>query len=292
MLVPSEEAKEFMDFQKNFDPNQKGIIEKDDDWYYNDQTHVTNSQLKHLIDGGPQHLKAYYDKKIGLDKPEYIFGRAQHCLLFEPEAFNSRFYSIDDEEICIEASGANWKAENKSPRATKIYKEWIAAILASNTNRQLLSFDDFTSINNMIDKLLSYKQVREMIESCTKREAIYSNELLGVKTKCKVDAINPGNFIVDYKSTKDPATIHKFKNVVRNYHYDRQGAFYGDITKTKPFWFIVQEKTYPHTVCLAELSGESRDEGTVKYQYGLEMYKNHFVNKKSEIDNYFEVGSI
>lgn len=292
MLIPSTEAEDFMKFQKSFDPNEKGIIDKDDDWYYSDKKFVTNSQLKHLIDGGPQHLKAYYEKKKNEDKPELIFGRAQHCLLFEPEAFNGRFYTIDDTDVCIEASGKDWKEQNKSPRATKIYKEWLSGILAENSHRALLSMEDYTSINNMIDKLISHNQIREMIESCTKRETIYSNRLENVDVKCKVDAINPGNFIIDYKSTKDPATLYKFKYVMKNYNYDRQAAFYGDITKTKPFWFIVQEKTYPYTVCLAELSGESRDEGTIKYRFGLEMYKKHFIENPKEIDSYFEIGSV
>jgi len=263
-FIPSDEAKDFMDFKKNHDPNLSSIIEKDDEWYYNDKMYVTNSHLKHLIDGGPQHLKAYYEKDN----------------------------SIDDEDICIEASGKNWKEENKSPRATKIYKEWLAKILQENKNRQMLSPSDFMDITNMIDKLMGYSQIREMIEAAPKRETIYSNKIMGINCKSKLDACNPGNYILDYKSTKDPATLYKFKYVMNNYNYDRQAAFYRDVAKIPNFWFIVQEKTYPYTVCIAELSPDSYEIGKKKYEFGLEMYNKHFIKNPKEIDSYFESGTI
>lgn len=292
-FIPSDEAKDFMEFQETYDPGANNIIDKDDNWYYSDNKFITNSHLKYIIDGGPQHLKAYYEGKLGQDSQHYIFGKAQHCLILEPEAFNSRFYSIDDTEICIEASGVDWEKNNKNPRATKIYKEWLSKIMEENKHRQLISMNDFQILNDMYDKLMSYKQVREMLESAYKKETIYSNKIQGIDCKCKVDAINPGNFILDYKSSKDPATIHKFKYNLKKYNYDRQGAFYCDVTKTKSFWFIVQEKTYPYTVCIVEMSPDTYEEGRIKYQYGLDLYKNHFLSKSSkDIDSFLEIGSV
>ncbi len=54
----------------------------------------------------------------------------------------------------------------------------------------------------------------------------------------------------------------------------------------------IQEKTYPYTVCLAELSPDSREEGRKKYQLGLEMYKKHFIEHPDKIDNFLEMGSV
>lgn len=292
-FIPSTEAQEFMDFQKDYDPNKKNIIDKDDNWYYQDKKFITNSHLKHLLDGGPQHLKAYYDGKLGKDESHFIFGRALHCMILEPEAFNSRFYSIDDKEICIEASGENWEKENKNPRATKVYKEWLSKVLEENKNRHILSNVEHKVMVDMYDKLMSYKQVRDLLESAINKETIYSNTLSGVNCKCKVDAINPGNFILDYKTTKDPATLYKFKKTVNNFNYDRQGSFYRDVTKTQSFWFIVQEKTFPYTVCVAEMTQETYENGRIKYQQGLDLYKNLFLNKKdNDINSYLEMGSV
>ena len=42
------------------DHNVKNIINKDDEWYYNDTSYVTNSHLKVLVDDGPEALRDYY----------------------------------------------------------------------------------------------------------------------------------------------------------------------------------------------------------------------------------------
>ena len=290
-LIPSDEAKDFIKHQENYDKNASHIIEKDDNWYYADQKNVTNSHLGQILKGGPQTLKAYYQKGQK-DTDTFIFGRAAHCLLLEPDAFNGRFYGIDDTEICIEASGSDWKEKNKSPRATKIYKEWLGKIVEENKHRQMLSLEDITAITDMVDKAMGYKQVRELVESANKREIIYAKKMLGVDCKIKVDAINTSNFILDYKTSKDPATLFNFKKSVNNYSYDRQGAFYRDVAGVSSFWFLVQEKTYPYTVCLAEMSPNTYEEGQKKYQMGLEMYKKHFIENPKGIDSFLEMGSI
>jgi hypothetical protein len=283
-MIPSNEAEDFMKMQETYDKNEGNIIDKDDDWYYADKKFVSNSQLGQILRGGPQTLKAYYERG-SKDTAAFTFGRAAHCLLLEPEAFDSRYYAIDDTEKCEEIGGAR-------PRTTKKYKEWLEPILEDNKHRDLLSLDDMQTLQDMVDKARSYPQVRDLIDSAKKREVIYQKTLLGVPCKIKVDAINTGNFILDYKTSKDPATLFNFAKTVRNYHYDRQGAFYCDVAGVDSFWFLVQEKTYPYTVCLAELSSDSLEEGRRKYQLGLEMYKNHFIDNPDKIDSFLEMGSV
>lgn len=284
ILTPSNKNEDFMEHQKTFDKNEGNILDKGDHWYYNDKTMVTNSHLGMLLKGGPQHLKAYYEGEQK-ETPALIFGRAQHCLLFEPELFNSRFYGIDDVDICAEIGG-------KVPRNTKVYKEWITDIRLQNEGKQEIKFEDMKNIKNMIDKAMSHKQVREMVESAYKKEVIYHKDIKGIKTKCKVDSINPSNFILDYKSTKDPATLYNAPNIIKKYSYNRQGSFYRDITGVRSFWFLIQEKTYPYTVCLVEQSETSYQEGCKQYELGLEMYKKHFIENPGAIDDYLEIGMV
>jgi len=293
ILTPSNENEDFMEYQKGYDKNENNIISKDDFWYYNDKKFITNTHLGKILKGGPQHLKAYYEKKEQKETDALIFGRAQHCLLFEPEMFNGRFYAIDDAEICVEASGKHWKALGKNPRATKLYKSWLSELKAENTHRQELSMVDMVSIKNMIDKAMSYKQVREMVEAAHKREVIYHKEIKGINAKCKVDSINPTNFILDYKSTKDPGNLYNAPFIIKKYRYQRQASFYRDITGVRSFWWIIQEKTYPYTVCLVEQSEDGYQEGCKEYELGLEMYRKHFIDGKPEdIDNYLEIGMV
>jgi hypothetical protein len=283
-LIPSTEAEGFLEHQKNYDKNEGNIIDKDDAWYYADKKHVSNTHLGKILSGGPQTLKAYYERGQK-DTEAFLFGRAAHCLLLEPDAFNNRFYAVDDTEKCLEIGG-------KVPRNTKIYKEWMAGIMEENKHRHRLSLEDITAITDMVDKAMSYKQVREMVESAHKREVIYQKKLLNVDCKIKVDAINPSNFILDYKTSREAATLFNFQKSVRSYHYDRQGAFYRDVAGVDSFWFLVQEKTYPYTVCLAELCPDSYEQGQKKYQLGLEMYINHFIKNPKKIDSFLEMGSV
>lgn len=290
-IVGSDQVDGYEENQTNYDKNAGSIIEKDDAWYYADKKFVSNTHLGKILKGGPQYLKAYYERGQK-ETDAFIFGRAAHCLLLEPDAFIGRFYAVDDTEICIEASGKNWKAEGKNPRGTKLYKTRIAEIEADNTHRQLLALEDMNAITDMIDKAMGYKQVRELVESANKREVIYQKQLMKVDCKIKVDAINTNNFILDYKTSKDPATLFNFGKSMRNYSYDRQGAFYRDVAGVDSFWFLVQEKTYPYTVCLAEMAPHSYEEGQKKYQLGLEMYMKHFIQNPKQIDSFLEMGSV
>lgn len=286
MFVSSDEAKDFMKEQETFDKNKGKILDWTDGKYYSDTKFVTNSHLGKLIEGGPQHLKMYYEKGGSEDTDAMIFGRAAHCLLLEEDSFEGRFYAIDDSEMCLEIGGAR-------PRTTKKYKEWIEPLKAENAHRQLLSLDDITTIKDMIDRAMSYKQVRDMVEAANHREIVYQGELEGVECKIKVDAINTSNFILDYKTMRDPATLRNAGKALRQRQYGRQGAFYTDVSKVDDFWFLFQEKTYPYTVSLAKLSDFSYDEGQKQYKDALGIYKHHFVsNDPKNIDNFLEVGQV
>ena len=102
-LISSEQAgEEFEEFQKTADEKVGNIIEKDDDWYYNDKKYLTNSSMGELIKGGPQTLQAYYETEKK-DTDAFIFGRAIHCYLLEPDMFSARYYSFDDTDLCLRA---------------------------------------------------------------------------------------------------------------------------------------------------------------------------------------------
>lgn len=293
-LISSEQAGEkFEEFKHNAEEKIGNIIEANDDWYYKDKKHLTNSSMDHLIKGGPQTLEAYYEKGSE-DKASYIFGRAIHCYLLEPDMFNSRYYSFDDTDLCIKASGVDWKVKNKKPKATKTYKEGLAKIMEENSHRHLLSIEDISRIQAMVNKIMEHKQIRDLLEAAYKRETIYSKTINGVKCKIKVDSIKPGTFILDYKSTKDAATLANAAKAMRQYNYDRKGAFYRDVALVDTFYFLFQEKTYPFTFCLAELSPESYEIGREKYMFGLEMYKRFFKDgyANKEVASFYEVGTI
>ena len=281
----NEQADGYKEHQEQLAKNAGNILKKDDDWYYNDKMYLTNTHMGKLLSGGPKHLQAYYQGNQK-ETQALIFGRAQHCLLFEPEMFESRFYAIDDTEICEEIGG-------KVPRATKKYKEWKAEILDRNTHRQELSIEDMTDIKNMIEVALSIPQVKELVDSAKMREVIYEKTIKEVKCKCKVDAINSPHFILDYKSTRHPATLFNWPRIERERRYNRQASFYRDITGARSFWWILQEKTYPYTVALIEQSEDSYQQGVEEYELAIDKFKKFFINGNADdLKNYFEMGML
>jgi hypothetical protein len=284
IIVSSSDNEDFMKYVKNYDKNKSNIIEKDDEWYYNDKKFVTNTHLGKIIEGGPQKLQAYYQYG-GKDNSNFIIGRALHCYLLEKELFNSRYIVIDDTDIKNDIGGAR-------PNATKLYKEWYNNIIELNPNKEALSLEEFDTIKNMIDRAMSYKQLEDLVNAATKKETIYHKTINGVNCKCKVDGINPTNFLLDYKSTSKDATIYNFKKSLYSFGYDRAASFYKDITGVNSFWFIVQQKHYPYTVCLAEVSETTFEEGRNKYMKALDEYKKHFMLNPGIIDKYLEMGSI
>jgi exodeoxyribonuclease VIII len=282
-LIPSTEAEGFMEEFKNHDPNKDGILEWDDDTYFADTKYVTNTHLKKINEGGPQHLKAYHELG-GKTSKAFTFGSAVHCIVLEPDMFEARFYAVDDSEICEEIGG-------KRPTTTKAYKEWIGEILINNANRERLTMEEMDRVFAIRDKLTSIPNVVQLL-SQTKNEIVYQNTLLGVKCKSKLDATKVGKYVVDLKTMADAVTEQSFLKAMRKYSYDQQGAFYKDVANIDKFYFIAVEKTYPFTVGIFELGEDSYISGKEKYEYALEQFKYHFVENESEIDNHFIQGII
>lgn len=282
-MIPSNEAKEFMKELINHDPNQDGVLDWDDDKYFADTDYVTNTHLKKINEGGPQHLKAYYELG-GTESKAFTFGSAVHCVVLEPDMFEARFYAVDDSEIIAEIGG-------KRPTSTKQYKEWLNEILINNANRERLTMEEMDRVFAIRDKLMSIPNVVQLLDQ-TKKEIVYQNTLLGVKCKSKLDATNTGKYVIDLKTMSDAVTERSFIKTMRKYSYDQQAAFYKDVANIDKFYFIAVEKTYPFTVGIFELGEDSYISGKEKYENALNQFKYHFVENKSEIDNHFIQGII
>lgn len=277
-IIPSDQIEnyeEFLEYEKNFVGNKTTMINKPDSWYYSDISFVTNSHLKIIGSKGPKHLLDYY-KNGGQDSSAFAFGRAAHCLILEPEMFNENFFILDDTEIKAEIGGAR-------PTATNKYKEWIenVTIEAKLNNLEIISGQDYDTMSSMKTELFKIKEVQSILTPCLK-EKIFTNNFINVNVKIKVDAINTGNYIIDYKTTNEPATRENFIRDMYKYDYDHQAAFYCDVTGLNRFIFIVQEKQFPYSIMIAELSEDVLEKGRAKYQRNLLAYKKFFIDNNPE----------
>lgn len=282
MLYPSNNLNKEEQKMVTKDLNQKNVLEMTDEQYYNDQTLITNSHLKVLLEGGPEALENYY-KYGSEDKPEFAFGRAFHTLILEPEEFTNRYYIFDDTDICKEIGG-------KRPTSTNKYKEWKEKLSMDNFGKEMIGLDDLNRLEKMEDKLYSIPQVKTLLEN-TKREVVYQANIEGVECKGKLDAIKPNQMIIDLKTTSKAPTPYNFGKDFRNYNYDRQMAFYAELAQVPSACIIAIQKTVPYTVGVYMISNESMETGIEKYKYALDLYKDQY-RGNLDIDKFYYQGSI
>ncbi len=279
-LIPSNEAQDFMKEVKNFDPNAGNILDWNDDKYYKDIKYMSNSMLKQLKDS-PEHLKAYINYPAWrVTKQAYIDGRALHCFIFENDQYKDRFWHLDEVAKLEEIGG-------KKPRATSAYKEWKATIVEENVGKDEISYDWYYSITLIKEKLDKLPQVKQLLNN-TKKEIAYWKKLNGIDCKCKTDAVQPGNYIVDLKGFKEVPNPQQFEKLCYRYDLFRQAAFYCDIVGVKQFWFLAVEKTYPFTVGLYEISEENLNKGREQYEHLLEVHK----RSTGDLEDFLYMGTI
>lgn len=282
----NEDGKEFIDsLKKKYDPKGLKMLDKDDEWYFADTSYITNSHLKILKEGGPERLKAFYDGKLPSKKSDaYNFGSAFHCMILEPEKFDERFYVMDDTKICAEIGGA-------VPRNTTKYKEWKAAELLKLKGRYVLKLEEFKTCMKMAEKVNSIPEVVEFFQNGIS-EKIYTNTWNGIPIKIKVDHHNPGNFFLDVKSTRFPATLEQYKSEFKKMSVARQVALYAKVLGLKSVWILAVEKTFPYSVGLFEVSEETLALGWQEAKKYLTMYKENFIDNPELLEQKLVMGHI
>ena len=278
-----------MEVLKGNDPAAKRVIEADDKWYFQDTVHVSNSMLKVFQNDGIKNYDAYLQGKLRKESAAFNIGSAFHCLILEgTDVFNERYYVWDDSAKCIEISGEDWKEQNKKPRGTKAYKEWYAEEIApieANPDITMISADEFETIMKMEEALFNVPEAINLIKACNAYERIYTNEINGIKTKCKVDGIKYDDFIIDLKTTD--SSVKEFIKSCYKYKYDQQAAFYTDTVDVKRLFFVVVEKKFPYNVGVF-IAGESfLERGREAYTIGLNDLSYFLGNKEFVVDNFY-----
>lgn len=254
------------------------ILKMSDNEYFKDSVYITNSDLNELKKS-PKHLKLLLDQKKGLEikgdeKEHNIEGKALHCAVLEPEEFEKRFFVVDDLLICKEIGG-------KVPRGTTDYKKWKTELLEDNAGKQELSLDFFNDMENMRDIIYGISEYRDML-NYVQKEIILHDEVgidpdpqTKIKRKVKIDGLNPGQLILEVKTTKDP--ISDFAKNINWHDIDRQTAWQSDIARTPRVVVLAIEKNRPYSTGLFMLTEETLERGREKYMKLLTSYKKNFL---------------
>lgn len=284
MLVPSNEHKEFVKMAKEFNPKEKEKINQNDDWYFKETKHVSNSMLKVFQKNGIKSYDCYLNGELKKESEAFKFGSAFHTLVLEPEEFAERYYIFDDTDKCIEISGEDWKEKNKKPRNTKAYKEWYQEVIEESKNKIIVSSDDMEKMNAMIESMSKIKEIEVLLQAIDEVETIYTGNLCGLPVKCKVDGWKFSDFIIDLKTTD---CVGNFDYACHKYDYDQAAAFYSDIMKVDKFVFIVVEKEYPYNVGVFTAGESFLERGRNKYESGLKDLKTYLDNKDYNVNKFY-----
>ena len=251
---------------------QKQLSKINNDNYYTDTTHITNSMLGYLKES-PLHLYYYLKKKIVKESDALSFGNFYDEYLLEPEVFKTKYAIMPD----------------RMRRGTKAYTEWLDDL---PEGIQTIRGNEYKTIQYMAEALYNNTDIFEML-AFGEKQKILQWETDGIKCKGKLDNYIPGEAIVDLKTAKE-ANIDYWKSAVKyNYHYDRQASYYqhGEGNKLDFFW-VIQEKKAPYIPMLVKASKETLLEGHKKWKSLLKRYKELFVDNKfnpNKFVNYYEL---
>lgn len=235
-----------------------------DEEYYGDWKHVTNSQLGYIKKGWE-----YYEmmKRGGkIDGPALRFGNLVHTLILEPKEYQNKFTVFNSED----------RPDQDKTMASKLNKAWKEKVESdcSDSGKILLTMSQFQLGLNLRDKLVNIPEVKQILDNSEKEVPkcwVDFNTMVDCKGKADI-VVNGGQMLVDIKTTSKPVT--EFRNSAYRYNYHRQAAFYMDGFGATEFMFIVIESIPPYQVGIFRCSENFIEQGREEYINLLEVYKN------------------
>jgi exodeoxyribonuclease VIII len=201
-----------------------------------------------------QHVAGEIKRK---EKKAFDVGSAAHCLILEPEKFNSDFI-IQPEEIKVRR-GKAWDA----------FKEQAG-------DKIVLTKSDWEACHAMRDAVMAHTVGAQLVQNGKPEVAFFKrDEETNLIIKCKADYII-GDLIVDVKTavSSEPS---EFGRKAKTLGYHIQDAIYRDVIGMREFAFLVIEKEEPHIVTAPILfDTEARKLGYIEYRNAMRGIKQCF----------------
>jgi hypothetical protein len=242
------------------------VIDKmtDDDFYYGDlnKLALSSSSIKLLVDS-PK--KYHYINKYGQAESQGLRdGTLLHTLILEPEKWE-QFHFVD-----------------VASKNAKAYKEAKAefGVVYTRTEKE--------NAERVADALLKNEVALRMLSGASFEVPILG-EVMGVPFRGKADILtNKG--ITDIKTTSD---IKAFPYSAKKYGYDIQVYLYCNLFNVhfSDFKFLVVDKS-SLDIGVWDVSEEFYLEGERKVAYGIEIYKDFFMNGEPDLDSYIINGTL
>lgn len=229
---------------------------QDDDFYYGylGKASLSSSSVK-LLNQSPKAYQSYLDR--GSEESSALTnGKLVHMLILEPHKVQDTFEIVDVKS-----------------KATKTFKE----AEASNPSKAVVTADEFRNAQNMMNALMSCKQVEDIITNCTYETAGFEY-VAGMPFRAKADMIHADGSIYDIKTTSD---IESFRYSAKKYGYASQAYIYGKIFGVHylNFHFIAVDKgTYD--IGIFNVSEEFYRLGEQLVKNATKTYREYFIEKR------------
>ena len=204
---------------------------------YRKKEGISASDLKMMMKSMAK-WKYFQDNPEDGDTEAFLFGRAYHKLMLEPDDFDKEFI-----------------VSPKFDRRTKEGKAAYEDFLAKAEGKDVISEDTYQTLLEMQAALYATPFVKLLIKGEHEKSFFWTDEETGVPCKCRPDSygqIQDEYICVDLKTTSDAETDHFMRDALK-FGYDIQATHYCNgledhFKKPFKFIFIAQEKKAPYLV--------------------------------------------
>jgi hypothetical protein len=227
-----------------------------------DITYLSASSAKEFHKSPAHYLR--YKLRPDEPSPAMEWGKAVHKIILEQDTFDDKYFIIDEGAIMAELQ------DNKSPRATKVYKDWYASQQEAAGDRKMWNRGEWTVLQRIRDEVWSNPQTTPYLVN-SRKEVELNGEIHGVRFIGYADILGD-TFIADVKTTQS-AHPQDFQRTAFNGLFHLQAAVYSELTGINNFSFIALEATADPIVQVYKMDTEYLSYGKALLRSICERFK-------------------
>lgn len=203
----------------------------------------------------PRHFKC---RRVSEIAKHFSLGSFVHCGVLEPSAVRERYAAVPDYHLHEQNTTAT--GSRSKSRSTKYVRDLTEKFSAMNAGKEIIPRDWFATLLSVSENIAACEAARDKLSvDMTEVSIVWVDEATGIKCKGRIDAVSPGDFFADLKTTVD---ISKFCDSIARYSYCTQMAHYqsgwraitGDLLTP---WIVAVEKERPFCVQSAPVCADS-----------------------------------